>query len=87
MVHFLSFWILARGAERSGRYYDSDDAFNFYFHVWGGECIHVGLYEPNPAADRKVPLAQPATVFSEDAVETIGRVGTQGIEGAALLEV
>ncbi|MZG54479.1 MAG: methyltransferase domain-containing protein [Nitrospinae bacterium] len=26
-------------------YYDSDDADNFYYHVWGGEDIHVGLYE------------------------------------------
>jgi sarcosine/dimethylglycine N-methyltransferase len=26
-------------------YYNSDDADNFYFHVWGGEDIHIGLYE------------------------------------------
>lgn len=26
-------------------YYDSGDADNFYFHVWGGEDIHVGLYK------------------------------------------
>jgi sarcosine/dimethylglycine N-methyltransferase len=26
-------------------YYDSDDADNFYFHVWGGEDIHIGLYQ------------------------------------------
>ena len=26
-------------------YYDSSDADEFYFHVWGGEDIHVGLYE------------------------------------------
>ncbi len=26
-------------------YYDSDDADNFYYQVWGGEDIHVGLYE------------------------------------------
>lgn len=25
-------------------YYDSDDADNFYYTVWGGEDIHVGLY-------------------------------------------
>lgn len=25
-------------------YYDSSDADNFYFHVWGGEDIHVGIY-------------------------------------------
>ena len=26
-------------------YYDSDDADNFYFNIWGGEDIHIGLYE------------------------------------------
>lgn len=26
-------------------YYNSDDADNFYFQVWGGEDIHVGLYQ------------------------------------------
>ncbi|WP_018148713.1 class I SAM-dependent methyltransferase [Henriciella marina] len=26
-------------------YYDSDDADRFYFTIWGGEDIHVGLYE------------------------------------------
>ena len=26
-------------------YYDSGDADNFYFHIWGGEDIHVGIYE------------------------------------------
>jgi SAM-dependent methyltransferase len=31
-------------------YYDNDDSDRFYFHVWGGEDIHVGLY--------KEPLAQ-----------------------------
>lgn len=25
-------------------YYDSRDADNFYYHVWGGEDIHVGIY-------------------------------------------
>lgn len=27
-------------------YYDSDEADRFYFHIWGGEDIHVGIYEP-----------------------------------------
>lgn len=31
--------------ETTREYYDSDDADNFYFHVWGGEDIHVGLYD------------------------------------------
>lgn len=26
-------------------YYDSDDADNFYYHIWGGEDIHVGIYQ------------------------------------------
>ncbi|MEQ8558249.1 MAG: class I SAM-dependent methyltransferase [Henriciella sp.] len=26
-------------------YYDSDDADRFYFTIWGGEDIHVGLYQ------------------------------------------
>lgn len=31
---------------RAQEYYDSEDAFNFYKEVWGGENIHVGLYPP-----------------------------------------
>jgi len=31
--------------ETARHYYNSDDADNFYFHVWGGEDIHIGLYE------------------------------------------
>jgi cyclopropane fatty-acyl-phospholipid synthase-like methyltransferase len=26
-------------------YYDSEDAFNFYEEIWGGENIHIGLYD------------------------------------------
>jgi len=29
-------------------YYDSGDADNFYFQIWGGEDIHIGLYERTP---------------------------------------
>jgi sarcosine/dimethylglycine N-methyltransferase len=31
--------------ETARSYYNSEDADNFYFHVWGGEDIHIGLYE------------------------------------------
>lgn len=27
-------------------YYDSNDADEFYFHFWGGEDIHIGIYDP-----------------------------------------
>jgi sarcosine/dimethylglycine N-methyltransferase len=26
-------------------YYNSNDADNFYYHIWGGEDIHIGIYE------------------------------------------
>jgi glycine/sarcosine/dimethylglycine N-methyltransferase len=29
----------------SEQYYDSADADNFYYEVWGGEDIHIGLYD------------------------------------------
>jgi sarcosine/dimethylglycine N-methyltransferase len=40
-------------------YYNSPDADNFYYHVWGGEDIHIGLYDPpseaiGPASARTV---------------------------------
>ena len=31
--------------ETARTYYNSADADNFYFHIWGGEDIHIGLYE------------------------------------------
>lgn len=31
--------------ETARNYYNSDDADNFYHRVWGGEDIHIGLYE------------------------------------------
>lgn len=38
--------VAARSVAES--YYDSDDADRFYFRIWGGEDIHVGLYETTP---------------------------------------
>lgn len=40
-------------------YYNSEDADNFYFHVWGGEDIHVGLYEKD---DEDIATASRRTV-------------------------
>ena len=41
----------------SREYYNSDDADNFYFNIWGGEDIHIGLYqndaEPIAEASRR----------------------------------
>ena len=43
--------------ETARAYYDSEDADNFYASIWGGEDIHIGLYEsdeePIAAASRR----------------------------------
>lgn len=31
--------------EITKNYYDSKEADEFYFHVWGGEDIHIGIYD------------------------------------------
>ncbi|HRY07089.1 MAG TPA: methyltransferase domain-containing protein [Hyphomicrobiaceae bacterium] len=40
-------------------YYDSDDAHAFYREIWGGEDIHIGLYDP---PDLDIASASHATV-------------------------
>jgi len=40
-------------------YYNSDDADNFYYHVWGGEDIHIGIYEN---ADEDISSASKRTI-------------------------
>ncbi|CAN0504428.1 unnamed protein product, partial [Ectocarpus sp. 12 AP-2014] len=37
-------------------WYNSDNAFNFYFKVWGGDHIHVGLYSKLNAEEAKLPV-------------------------------
>lgn len=59
--------------EVTERYYDSDDADRFYFHVWGGEDIHIGLYEPGDsiaAASRRTVerMARALPALSADSV-------------------
>jgi len=31
--------------DQARQYYDSDDADNFYYRLWGGEDLHIGWYE------------------------------------------
>ena len=40
-------------------YYDSDDADRFYFNIWGGEDIHIGLYN---SPDEAIASASRRTV-------------------------
>lgn len=43
-------------------YYNSDDADNFYFHIWGGEDIHVGIYEDDKESIRTASERTVATM-------------------------
>ncbi|WP_199433233.1 glycine/sarcosine N-methyltransferase [Qaidamihabitans albus] len=52
-------------------YYNSNDADNFYFNIWGGEDIHIGLYEtPDeaiaPASRRTVERMASNLTFTKD---------------------
>jgi len=40
-------------------YYNSDDADNFYYEIWGGEDIHIGLYR---SSDESIAVASTRTV-------------------------
>lgn len=67
-------------------YYDSDDADNFYFTVWGGEDIHVGLYqsdeEPISDASRRTVERLAARLTNIDENSRILDIGA-GYGGAA----
>ena len=67
----------AQQAEATARnYYDSDDADNFYSIVWGGEDIHVGLYE---TPDEEIAAASRRTVARMGEVAGIGK-GTEVLD-------
>lgn len=60
----------AQQAETTARsYYDSEDADTFYSRVWGGEDIHVGLYE---TPDEEIAAASRRTVARMAEVAGIG---------------
>lgn len=51
-------------------YYDSADADAFYLHVWGGEDIHIGLYEPHDLSIRDA--SRNTVVAMADLVQGLG---------------
>src|SRR5690606_11735343 len=58
--------------EVAERYYDSNDADSFYAEIWGGEDIHIGLYDP---PTRSVRAASQATV--DKLADTLRNVSTE----------
>ncbi|SDK12959.1 sarcosine/dimethylglycine N-methyltransferase [Actinopolyspora mzabensis] len=66
-------------------YYNSEDADNFYYHVWGGNDIHVGLYQTpqeDIAAASERTVQRMASKVDIDANTTILDLGA-GYGGAA----
>jgi len=55
--------------ETARQYYNSDDADNFYFHVWGGEDIHIGIY------------ASPGESIAAASRRTVERMAGQVVQG------
>jgi len=65
--------------KRAETYYDSSDADEFYFNVWGGEDIHVGLYETP---------GEPIAVASRRTVDhLIGKLGLDPADGRKVLDL
>jgi len=71
--------------ETARDYYNSEDADNFYYHVWGGEDIHIGLYkddvEPIRDASRRT-VEHMAAKLKLDANSKVLDIGA-GYGGAA----
>lgn len=59
-------------------YYDSDDADNFYYTIWGGEDIHVGLYQSD---------AEPISDASRRTVERLAARLTNINENSRVLDI
>jgi sarcosine/dimethylglycine N-methyltransferase len=64
--------------ETTRDYYDSDDADRFYHQIWGGEDIHVGIYQDK---SESIPAASRRTVDT-----MLGRVPALS-ESARLLDI
>ena len=41
----MSAYAYSEVVETAREYYNSEDADNFYYHIWGGNDIHIGLYK------------------------------------------
>eukprot|EP00286_Rhodomonas_abbreviata_P011200 CAMPEP_0181330606 /NCGR_PEP_ID=MMETSP1101-20121128/23995_1 /TAXON_ID=46948 /ORGANISM="Rhodomonas abbreviata, Strain Caron Lab Isolate" /LENGTH=327 /DNA_ID=CAMNT_0023439885 /DNA_START=17 /DNA_END=1001 /DNA_ORIENTATION=- len=57
-------------------YYDTDDAYNFYLELWGGEHCHVGIYAPNPE-----PTPECCMKASDVALEKLMELCTPALQG------
>lgn len=65
-------------AKVAEEYYDSQDADNFYFRVWGGEDIHIGIYQSDE---------EPISKASARTVETMMNMIAHRAKGARILDI
>ena len=63
----MAFTGLSAAERTAASYYDSDDADLFYAEVWGGEDIHIGLYETE-----REPIARASRRTVEALTDLIG---------------
>jgi len=56
--------LASNAVARAEQYYNSDDADRFYFHVWGGEDIHIGLYSREETSIRRASRRTVAAMAS-----------------------
>lgn len=59
-------------------YYNSDDADNFYFQVWGGQDIHIGLYQSDD---------EPIAGASERTVAAMADMLGHSLQGARVADL
>ncbi len=79
-----------QATQTAREYYNSHDADNFYYEVWGGEDIHVGVYEGDrePIADASRRTVRHMADRLEGAMGSVGAEHTlldigAGFGGAA----
>ena len=69
----------SRAVKTAQDYYNSPDAENFYSRIWGGEDIHIGLYESDD---------EPIIDASHRTVERMAeQVGADKLKGARIIDI
>ncbi len=62
--------------ERARDYYNSESADHFYFQIWGGEHIHLGIYE----GDTSIREASLRTIRRMASLVTPGTAGRRALD-------
>jgi sarcosine/dimethylglycine N-methyltransferase len=60
----------SEAARKAETYYDGDAADSFYYAIWGGEDIHIGVYESDSE-----PIADASRRTVERMIDTARRLG------------